>query len=62
MTLHEARAIAYDAKAKQLHLGMSKVRQAVATLEKGRAVEHRRDEDRRLANHLRAHVGMARAE
>jgi len=62
MMLHKARAIAYDAKAKQLHVGMHMAREAVAVLEEGRAVEHKRDEDRRLANQLRLHLGMARAE
>lgn len=65
MNLHQARTIAYDAKAKMLDhrlLRTGHVSIAVETLEQGRAVEHRRDEDRRLARQLRLFAGMADAQ
>lgn len=65
MDLRKARNIAYDAKAKTLDprlLRTGHVSIAVDTLEQGRAVEHRRDEDRRLARHLRLYAGMADAQ
>ena len=65
MTLHRAREIAYDAKAKTLNRSLLRtgcVSIAVDTLEEGRAVEHRRDSDRRLARHLRLYAGMADAQ
>ena len=65
MNLRRAREIAYDAKAKELDrraIRSGLVAIAVDVLESGRAVDHKRDGDRRLAQQLRLFAGMARAE
>lgn len=62
MTLHEARKIAYDVKANVIDPRMfvtGHVDTAIFTLEKGRAVKHKRDSDIRLASHLRSRIGMS---